>query len=176
MRAARNSGVTLAELMVAMAITTTILLATAQVMRASQQAIRVTAIEADLSVQAMNIVDRIANDLKDGITGSVSPNQASDSSSLSFWKCAGYGAGGMLHSNTITYEQWADPSCGAGTLTVRRTENGQSTDLTDALTPNGLIFYRDAASAPANDVWIIQVQLRKGDFLVTRFTKVQLKF
>ena len=108
----------------------------------------------------------------------VSPNQLTDSNTLTFQKCMGYNASGVILGNTINYTLG-----GTGTSNdpyrIRRTENWQVEILTDSATSTGLIFNRDASSTPNNDVWVIQVQLEKsnftGNYLEAYSTMVQLK-
>lgn len=166
-------GMTLVEIIVAMTVTTVVLLATSQVMLASQKAITLAAVEADLAAQAISVVDRIANEMKDGIKNTVDPNTTSSTNGISFQKCVGYNTTYIL-SDVITYQEVLDPV--RNLYVVRRTENGEVIDLTDSLNAGGLVFNRDPASSPNNDVWFIQVQLKRGNFTVARSTRVQMKF
>lgn len=164
----RHRGMTMVEVMVAMAITSVILMATNRVMMSSQRAIRVAAIEADLSQQAMSVCDRIADDLKDAIKTSVvtantiSVNGDSVTTDISFKKCVGYEkVGGVLtqvQSNQISYQLVTEVRQGKTVWIIRRTEaapgGNQIVDLTDSATAIGLHFFQSPAT-----VYSVSVQL-----------------
>jgi prepilin-type N-terminal cleavage/methylation domain-containing protein len=171
-------GFTLVELMVACAITATVLIATSQVLLQSQKALQMTAVEADLAAQAMSLADRIANDLKEAKASTVSP-QSTNQNAISFQRCEGYG-NSMLLGNTIQYSMYTDPA--RGLTLCRRTEAGSIADLTDALSEVGLNFsgsYGDPATAVPGqpyDVWTIQIQVERTTYSVVRKTSVKLRF
>jgi hypothetical protein len=174
-------GMTLIEIIVATAVTTTVLMAVTQVMLVSRQAINLTAIECDLAAQAVSVSDRIANELKDGVLNTITaPTGTTPSTTLTFQKCLGYGTSTMTLSNPITYAPYQDPI--RNIWCVRRTENGASMELTDALKPNsantigiGLQFTRFDTTVN-HDIYYVSVTLVRGTFSVTRATRVQLKF
>jgi prepilin-type N-terminal cleavage/methylation domain-containing protein len=190
----RNRGMTMVELIVASAITAAIMAATYSVLATSRTALEQTAVEADLAAQAMSILDRIANDLKDAKRSSVSVpnNNSSNQSSITFQRIIGYANSNIQLSNTITYANYFD-SANANYL-CRRTENGVTADLTDALTKTdvstgvGGLNFRGSYGDPtvthtaANgtplplDTWEITVQVSRASYSVVRTTKVELRF
>lgn len=147
---------------------------------ASREALELTAVEADLSAQAILILDRIAAELKDSTKNSISWD-GTNRSSIRFQKCVGFGAESIELGNVIEYATYFDP--GTGKYLCRRTEwdpsGVQITDLTDSLTPTGLSF--DMASPGKDvlgqcDVWRISVQVANDQYAVVRNCPVQLKF
>jgi prepilin-type N-terminal cleavage/methylation domain-containing protein len=134
-----NRGMTLVELIVATAVAGAILMATMQVMFASQDAIAAATLEADIAAHATNVMDKIANDLKEAIISSVTPITARNTykgMSISFRKCLGWdtSTGTAIQGPIITIEFYVDPvrkSC-----CIRRTDAsnpGVSEILTDRL-------------------------------------------
>ena len=173
-------GMTLVEIIVASAVTSVVLMAVTQVMFVSRQAIVQTAVECDLAAQAVSVADRIANELKDGVLSTVTPTGTTPTTTLTFQKCLGYGTSAMTMSTPITFEPYLDPI--RNVWCVRRTENGGTMELTDALKPNfnntigiGLQFSRFDTTVN-HDIYYVSVTLVRGSFSVTRSTKVQLKF
>ncbi len=172
-------GVTIIEMMIVLAISSVSFLAVAQILRTSQNAIEITAVQSDLEARTIDISDRIVNDFKDALISSISPNATSQSSTITFSRVIGYTNAPVL-SSPITYESVLLN----GKLCLRRTEGADIAILTDALTVNGLKFNRDS-TVSTNDVWIFQVGLQrdysasdstKQAYVVSHNTKVQMKF
>lgn len=134
-----NRGMTLVELIVATAVAATILMATMQVMFASQDAIAAATLEADMSAHATNVMDKIANDLKEAIISSVTPittRNGDKGMAISFRKCLGWDtASGMaIQGPIITIDFYIDPV--RKSFCIRRTDAsnpGASEILTDRL-------------------------------------------
>jgi prepilin-type N-terminal cleavage/methylation domain-containing protein len=149
----RHKGMTLVELIVALAITSVILASAGRVMLISQEAIRIGAVEADLSHQATSICDRVANDLKDGL-GTIDPTQndpdappcsgvtvkQTANSKVTFTKNPTYerdAADGKYkkHTSEVTYELIHDTRTGKTFWYIQRTETRDGgTPATEVLT------------------------------------------
>lgn len=180
----RNSGLSLIELIVACGIATVILIATSQVMISSQEALQLTAVEADLAAQALSVIDRIANDLKDAKSSTISPGDSGGHNTISFQRCLGYGASSMILGNTIKYEMFNDVK--HDLVLCRRTENGEIQDLTDALFQlefrgrygdqiAAAAIQSQTGTAPAYDTWEVTVHLQRATYGITRKTTVELR-
>ena len=182
----QDRGFTVMEVIVASAISGLMLLAVSQVMLASQDAMRIAAIEADLAAQNALVLDRIASDLRDAVNNTVQikDGPGGPNSCIEFQKCMGYSNGFVL-SQLVSYQEIPGERImnGVGELEpfgiVRRTEGAETIDITDKLrggfTTPALLFSPDPLT-PSNDVYIISVTLSRGAFFVTRTTKVQLRF
>src|SRR5688572_24302242 len=89
-------GVTLVELLIAIIISSIALIATGTVTRMSQRALKVAAVQADLEATALNIVDNIANEIKDSgkkytnFRCSPYPTTTVATNTLRFSRCSGF--------------------------------------------------------------------------------------
>jgi len=175
----QTRGMTLIEVIVSSAIIGTVLMATTQVMLASRDALEVSAVEADLAAQAITILDRIANELKDARSTTVTTT-GNPATAISFQKCDGFGTTSMLLTTPISYTTYTDPT--SGKILCRRVQDGNAADLCDSLSGFGLVFtgrIGDPANAPPGsmpDVWELQIQLSRNTYSVVRKTTVQMKF
>jgi len=191
----RTRGLTIVELMVAMAITGVVMTATSQVMMASQDAITVAALESELSALVLNACDRVANDVKDAVASSVAVGSVNGGTNnqISFQKCMGYGASGLLlDANVIVYEE---VTYATGRTCIVRRYNGTVESLTDSLLPGSFKFTRNTA-ATVGAVYNVAMTLQKpviprlakkldlakradctdNYFALARQTSIQLKF
>jgi prepilin-type N-terminal cleavage/methylation domain-containing protein len=89
-------GFSLVEVLIAMVISAVALLATGTVTRMSQRALKVAAVQADIEATAQNIVDNIANEIKDSgktytnFRCSPYPSAAVSTTTLRFSRCSGF--------------------------------------------------------------------------------------
>lgn len=86
----RARGFSLLELMVVVTLMAVALLAIAESLVSSQNAIELTSVQSSLEAKAHDVLERVARDAKDGILNSFPPQPATLLSSISFKKATGW--------------------------------------------------------------------------------------
>jgi prepilin-type N-terminal cleavage/methylation domain-containing protein len=146
-RSSKYRGVTLIELLIAIIISSVALLATGTVTRMSQQALKVAAVQADLEATALNIVDNIANEIKDSgkkytnFRCSPYPTSTVLTNTLRFSRCSGFA--GLEPTFTGEDIQYAPVISGTG---ARQRYCLQRTTTSQDGTTSGSMIVTDALS------------------------------